>query len=145
MTRELTVNRLIECPTGEALGQVQREDGSVICKVLEKAWVDKNHDGISDKSVSRIPAARYLGKRRYSPAHKRELFELQGVPGRDNIQFHSGVTEDHSKGCVLTGLAHGTSNSKPAVLNGHKGEEALMKELEGVDECWFTFVDAYAA
>ena len=143
--RVLDVWRTKLCPTGERLGHIQREDGTVICKTLEKKWVDANHDGISDKGVSCIPAGKYLGRRVYSPKHKREVFELTGVKGRANIQFHSGVIESHSEGCVLTGLEHGVYQNKPAVLNGKLGEAALMKELEGVDECWFVFTDRFQA
>lgn len=141
--RILTVNRLVDCPTGEALGQIEREDHTVVCRSLEKPWIDANKDGISDKSVSRIPAGKFLGKRKFSPHHNRELFELVNVPGRANIQFHSGNTTDDSLGCIMTGLEHGTLNGKPAVLNGKLGEAAFMKELADENEVWFVFVDAF--
>jgi hypothetical protein len=142
--RVLTIRRLVDTPSGEALGQIEREDRSIICKTLEKAWVDKNADGISDKSVSRIPAGKFLGRRRFSPSHERELFELVNVPGRANIQFHSGNTTDDSLGCIITGLKYGTLRGKPAVLDGRLGEAALMKELAAEDEVWFVFEDAFA-
>lgn len=139
--RALTIRRLVVCPSGEVLGVIEREDHSLVCKTLEKAWVDANHDGLSDKGVSRIPAGRFLGKRVFSPHHQRELFELVNVPGRANIQFHSGNTEKDSLGCVILGLTHGTLEGKPAVLSGKLGEAAFMKELTDESEVWFTFVD----
>jgi hypothetical protein len=139
--RYLTIRRLVDSPSGEALGFIEREDNSVVCKTLEKPWVDANKDGISDKSVSRIPAGRFLGKRRFSPGHERELFELVNVPGRANIQFHSGNTTKDSQGCIILGLDHGTLDGKPAVLSGKLGEAAFMKELADENEVWFTFAD----
>lgn len=140
--RNLTIRRLADAPTGEALGFIEREDCTKVCCSLEKPWVDKNKDGISDRSVSRIPAGRFLGKRVMSPSRKRELFELVNVPGRSNIQFHSGNTEDDSEGCVILGTKHGTLDGKPAVLSGKLGEVAFMEELADENEVWFTFVDA---
>ena len=57
--------------------------------------------------ISCIPAGKYLCKRKVSP-HFGETFEVTGVPGRGDILFHEGNTEENTQGCILLGLAFGS-------------------------------------
>lgn len=138
--RHLTVVRSLEVDKA-TLGHVENEQRRLVLKVLERLYVDANKDGLSDPSVSRIPAGTYRAVLEYSPAHGRKLWELKGVPGRSEIQFHSGAVVAHSKGCVLTGTRFGAINGEIGILYGKAGETLLAKELEGEVECLITFID----
>lgn len=138
--RHLTVIRTFQSDA-VTLGRVENEQRQAVIVTLEKPWVDANGDGISDSNVSRVPPETFVAKLVFSPHHQRELWQLQGVPGRGCIEFHSGNTVDDSLGCVITGTHIGTLDGKPAVLNGKDGEARFMKELDGETVCSITFID----
>ena len=70
--------------------------------------------------LSSAPAGTYKATLRYDHTDQWRI-ELQGVPGHENVQIHTGNTPDDTKGCILIGkqlgpdlctIAAGTS--KPA-------------------------------
>jgi Family of unknown function (DUF5675) len=72
-------------------------DGEAICYVLERPW---EHNA---PAASSIPLGTYVAKIRVD-GPKRWRVELQGVPGRGNVQIHIGNTIADSIGCLLPGL-----------------------------------------
>ena len=52
------------------------------------------------RNNSCIPSGEYIVKP-YSSAKYKNSYEVQNVPNRDKILFHSGVVADHSKGCIM--------------------------------------------
>jgi len=52
---------------------------------------------------SAIPYGTYMCKFTPSPKYKRNMWELQNVPGFQGIRIHAGNTEDDSEGCILLG------------------------------------------
>jgi Family of unknown function (DUF5675) len=75
-------------------------DGNVIAYALELPWQGNK------PLVSSIPDGTYGGILRYDHPDKWRI-ELTGVPGRTNVQIHTGNTPDDSEGCVLVGLKLG--------------------------------------
>lgn len=88
-------------------------DGQKFCDTLEdkvRILIDKNADGDFDDQgegkiygETAIPAGIYDVVVTYSPTFKRELPLLLNVPGFSGVRIHSGVTAEHTKGCILVG------------------------------------------
>lgn len=95
-------------------GQLVPEDEQLIAVTLEHPWVDENHDQISDRKVSRVPAGIYhcVLRRNADTRHDYDVYELEDVPGRDNVQLHIGNLPEHTDGCILVGSAYGPVMSK---------------------------------
>lgn len=64
---------------------------------------EKNQVRGSDRAV---PCGTYELYPRFSPSHKRDMWFLRAVPGRENIMIHSGNDESHTLGCLMFGLVH---------------------------------------
>ncbi|MDR2582046.1 MAG: DUF5675 family protein [Fibromonadaceae bacterium] len=82
---------------------------------------------------SAIPYGTYTCKFTHSQKYKRNMWELQNVPGFQGIRIHSGNTEDDSEGCILLGERidsnyGGILDSKKAV---DKFEAMLAKSGNG--------------
>lgn len=135
--RTLTLYRMRETPDA-TYGRIEAEDCAQLCVTCERPWIDANNDGLSDKNVSRIPAGEYRAFRRKSPSRGYELFELEGVPGRQNIQIHRGNVAKHdSQGCILVGSGFGNGG----VTGSKLAFEKLMRELRDVNEFTLRVVD----
>lgn len=75
-------------------------------------------------NISRIPAALYLVKWTYSPAFKRMMYLVTGVPGRSGIRLHSANLmgdrakgfKSHLYGCVALGRRVGSIKGQRALL-----------------------------
>lgn len=131
--RTLTLHRMRENEVC-TMGRIETEDFQQLCVTLEEPWRDADKNGLGDKNVSRIPAGEFRAFRRLSPARGHEVFELEGVPGRTNVQLHKGNTVEDTLGCILIGTAFGTN-----CITGSKfAFEKFMAELKHVDE--FTLI-----
>jgi hypothetical protein len=131
---KLILHRMVE-GDGWTLGRLEDEEKRLVCYTAERAWVDKNGDGIGDTGVSRIPQARYQCGRdmhnKSGPAPY-ECWEVNGVPGRSEIHIHRGTDAvRHSKGCILVGTAFGVGGT---VVNSAVAFEKLMKLTAGLKE-----------
>lgn len=94
---------------------------------LERKWLDNRAE------VSCIPVGVYICKRVNSPRFG-DTFEVTGVSGRSHILFHSGNSEDDTKGCILVAEQFGSINGKTAVQVSREGFAEFMARLKGVDE-----------
>ena len=89
--------------------------------------------------LSSIPSGRYLCALRYSPAFKKELYRLCGVPGRSGVLIHAGNWAgdtdlgyiSNSQGCILLGAARGLASGQMAVLNSSAALRALHGRMGG--------------
>jgi hypothetical protein len=73
------------------------------CKTLELSW--KNNQ----RNISCIPTGEYEVKRKFSFKFG-WVYEIQNVPNRTNIYFHSGNTFFDIQGCILLGTHYGDLN-----------------------------------
>lgn len=84
-------------------GELQNDDGSIICYTLEHAYPDPN----SSNYLPKVPAGVFTCKRGMhileGMSAPFETFEITGVPGHTNILFHTGNVNADSAGCVLLG------------------------------------------
>ncbi len=116
-------------------GQLIDADHAVIACTLELAW--KNNQ----RGVSCIPAGQYICRRRYSPKHGYELFGIEGVPGRSDIEIHIGNTPKDSLGCVLVGTRFGEVRGEHGVLDSRKAFGRLMDLMRDVMTFPLTVID----
>lgn len=125
------------------LGEFRFDDGTHLCYTLEKPWVDVDGDGIGDRGKSCIPAGIFVLRRRWSPKHNAELFGIEQVPGRSDIEVHSANLPSQLEGCVAVGDAYGpvAPDDLPGILHSRVTLAAFMEALEGQDNIPLTVID----
>lgn len=102
-------------------GSLRRDDGTEECVTIELPWVDANHDGISDRNVSCVPAGTYTAERYFSPKHNAVVFRLLNVPGRDYCEIHVANLPVDLLGCIGVGRRFGNVQK----ASGEKGYGVL--------------------
>jgi hypothetical protein len=116
-------------------GQLEDAELRVICVTLEEPWRD------NERSVSCIPVGRYPAHRRLSQKRNTELFELEHVPGRSNIEIHVGNTTADTEGCVLLGTNYGQVNGQQGITGSRDAFRKFMDQLHGVDRIEIDVID----
>lgn len=91
-------------------------DGLFECFTLERKGVE-------------IPAGQYRIKIVASPHLGREVPQLENVPGRTEIDIHSGNIPLDSKGCVLVGASR-TNDGLELAYPAHPAEVALTAKVK---------------
>lgn len=91
-------------------------DGLFECFTLERAGVE-------------IPVGLYHIELMFSPHMGRELPQLENVPGRTDIDIHSGNIPADSKGCVLVGQSR-ASDGLELAYPAHPAEVALTSKIK---------------
>ena len=112
--------------TGVALGVLRDDAGRVFLTTFE------------DKP---IPAGRYTVKLMPAAANPKHgaSWEVQNVPGRTDILFHTGNDENDSDGCILVGL--GFSEYRFAITNSLLGMRRFKRFLANVREFQLDVID----
>lgn len=102
---------------------------------VEKPWVN------NQKNISCIPEGNYTASRYLSPTKGRgEVWQLNNVPNRTNIQIHKGNNEDDVIGCIALGTGLGWVQSenggrpKWAVTNSRYAMSEFMNVTKHLDE-----------
>lgn len=140
MTAWFTIRRL-DSTKSATYGEMVDDEERSVGVTLEPPWVDKNEDGISDKNVSRIPAGTYPAHRKLSPKRGYEVFELENVPGRTNIEIHIGNTTADTEGCILLGSNVGMVNGQHGITGSAAAFRKFMSLLTGVDRILLDVID----
>lgn len=96
----------------------------------------------NERNISCIPDGKYKVKRVRS-ARFGITFEVQDVPERSGILFHSGNTVADTEGCILVGQRYGTLAGKPAILNSSKAFELFLKLMNGITEAELIVISAF--
>lgn len=89
------------------------------------------------KGQTAIPTGRYRVAWRWSEKHKAEVPWLDGVPGFQAIEIHSGNTPDQTEGCQLVGTVRGldsVGHSRAAIEWLYPRIKAAVASPEG---CWY--------
>ena len=129
-----TLNRL-SWDDHATFGSLVDDERRQVAVTLELPWKDNAHD------VSCIPAGTYTATRRFSPKHHGEVFELQGVPNRGNIEIHAGNVARDSLGCILLGTTFGKVLGENGIVESRRAFSKFMASLAGVDAITLTIVD----
>jgi hypothetical protein len=93
------------------------------------------------RNVSCIPAGEYLCSIVDSP-HFGRTFEVQDVPDRDHILFHSGNVIEDTAGCILVGEREGKLRGDRAVLNSGATFRRFLATCSGLTEFRLEIVEA---
>jgi hypothetical protein len=97
-------------------------NGKIITYTLELPWRG------NAPLISSIPDGSYSAILRYDHPDTWRI-ELRGVPGRGNVQIHTGNAPDDSEGCILVGLNLGADLC--SVLESKKAYDALRIAFYG--------------
>ena len=93
---------------------------------LENQWLGNR------RNLSCIPVGEYVCER-YSSSKYSGTFIVTNVPDRSYILFHTGNTDEDTKGCILVAEEFGYLDKKVAVLSSRKGFNEFMRRMEGLD------------
>ncbi len=116
----------------------------IVCQTMEP--------GTNDVSAPRVPAGFYFcvphgWEPNSSFRYKRtwaligEIVSHQPMPGvpRAAVLFHSGARDEHTLGCVLTGVSRGLSRGGPGLINSYVGEAMdVMRKIIGESPFFLT-------
>lgn len=109
---------------------------AVFCVTLEPP--DKENKPFQ----SSIPAQQYVVyKRKHSKFG--EIFEVMNVPGRSGILIHSGVTVEHTEGCICVAEHFGKLKGDRAILNSGKTFKHFMEIMESIKFFHLTIHEKY--
>ena len=94
---------------------------------IEPAW-SNNVD-----NVSCIPEGKYRARRFASPKHG-TVWQLDDVPGRENIQIHVLNFAHQTEGCIGLGLRHEIINREAAVAESSRAVLRFNELLRNEEE-----------
>jgi hypothetical protein len=94
-----------------------------VAETLELPWRD------NQRGVSCIPEGTYECKLAWSPSRKYNVYWLQDVPGRQDVQIHVGNFPKDIRGCILVG----TTRGKNCVNSSKKAFAKFMERMGGKD------------
>ena len=95
----------------ETFGELFNEDGSSLCYTIELPWLD-NHP-----QKSCIPVGTYVANTYFSPHHGFNVWRLDAVPGRSEIEIHPANFASELLGCIGVGRSIGVIGDQNAVLD----------------------------
>ena len=94
---------------------------------LERPWLD-NHPDTSSIPAGIYAGFRFQGKRPY------DVFKLDGVPNRSDIELHIGNLPFNSEGCILLGSNVGQVSGLPGIVGSSVAFAKFMSRCTGADE-----------
>lgn len=103
-------------------GVITDDAGNHVCYTLELPWLNNAH------GISCIPTGLYHGDRFQSPHRATEVWKLRDVPGRGDIELHTGNLPHDTEGCILLGTLFGSVNGQPGVTGSAAAFKKFMEE-----------------
>lgn len=117
-------------PLGTA-GQMFDEPWFHVCYTIERPQTGEHPC---------IPEGTYAVRRYDSPSHGPGIWQLQGVPGRSNIQLHIANWPHELLGCIAPGLRPCTgADGEPGVESSRIAFQKFMGLTADDDALEFTF------
>jgi hypothetical protein len=92
-----------------------------ICETLELPWRD------NQRGISCIPEGSYECKLGFSPSRKYDVYWLQNVIGRQDVQIHIGNFTKDIRGCILLG----TTRNKNSIGASRVAFDKFMARMDG--------------
>lgn len=105
-------------------------DSLKICCTLEPGWNDniKDNPFTKENEASCIPEGMYLCKKYSGTIHK-NVWIITGIPGRSDVEIHTGNFAIQSKACVLVGEEHLNYKGVPILNNSQNTLNKLRTTL----------------
>lgn len=130
----LTLDRLAD--TGvSTFGSLHDAENNELCVTLELGW----HDNEPDRSC--VPPGTYKMARRFSPKHGMDVWGLEDVPGRSDIELHIGNFAKDTKGCILLGTGYQDFGKADGDVMGSKDAFThFMYLMKDVDDTTLTII-----
>lgn len=119
----LVLSRMEDCAV-QTLGMLVLADEN--CETIKDYVTLELAEG-DNKKMTRIPAGKYVVRKRYSKKFKNH-FILDDVEGRSYILIHKGNTYFDTRGCILVGTDIGEINGDghPDILNSKTALDELL-------------------
>ena len=128
--------RLDEGEGGGTFGRLYDEEGTELCRIVERPWLD------NQRKISCIPTGKYqLGfyqaGSKFYPKYRtkfanigndRGMIIINDVPGRSHILIHRGNFPTNSWGCLLTNLSVGRGDN--GKLRGFASTQSYRRVYE---------------
>lgn len=111
----------------------ESEQGTIGVLKIDKevfCWTLEPSDLLNKPDESCIPTGQYVCRRVRSPKFG-ETFMIINVPGRTNVLFHKGNTEDDTIGCILLGQTIHKLKGQRTILNSGKTFDDFMLAMAG--------------
>ena len=103
-------------------GEFYDPTGKLLCYTVERPWIN------NQPKVSCIPAGIYDVETYQSPT-KGQVWQLQDVPDRSNIEIHEANFPSQLEGCIAVGDSIGIIEGQKGVTNSDKTYAMLQQEL----------------
>lgn len=118
-------------------------NGEFLCNTIEDVDRKLNQNmsateiqKIKVAAETAIPTGTYAMRVTMSPKFKRDLVEIQNVPGFSGIRVHRGNTAQDSAGCVIVG----ENTAKGRVTNSTKYELMITEMVKKADYAYITII-----
>lgn len=100
--KKLTLKRWVKGDNKRGvIGEIISQEGNQLCVTLELPDLNNKKD------ISCIPIGTYECFQRISTKNNQRIdgivYELKGVPNRENVQIHIGNFLSNTEGCILVG------------------------------------------
>lgn len=111
--RVIRLKRIVHDSNAGTFGVLIFDDLFPYFTSIELPWKSNAHD------ISCIPAGEYLTSKIISPHFKYDVYELQNVPNRQNIEMHIANSIYDINGCIGIGRAFGiVETNGNGLING---------------------------
>ena len=127
--------RMNEDPISGTFGALLIQE-KPFCATLEPG------DLLNEEFRSSIPAQQYWCKKHYSPKFH-DTYLVLDVPGRTDVLFHSGNTNDDTLGCIVLAQYWGKLHGDRAVLNSGSTFWEFLKIMEPYKVFHLTIKECY--
>jgi len=120
--------------------------GELFCEDMHFSYTCEDKDRYLENGNEKIygqtaiPRGKYRLAITFSPHFKRNVVEIQNVPGFTKVYFHGGNNADDSLGCVLHGRVrtnNGCANCSEVVA---RLEAMVDKAEDEMEEMWLTIL-----
>lgn len=116
----------------------------LICETMEPGILDVNAPRVKPGFYHCVPhgweeGTRFKYKKTWALIGQDVSHQPKLGVKRAAILFHSGARDEHTLGCVLTGVSRGTSNGEPSLVNAYIGEAMdKMRDIIGNRQFYLT-------
>lgn len=122
----------VKVPSGDPQYGIIRVNGRFCCLSLERPWLSNL------PNVSCIPTGDYVclkvkDKTTQGGMKIDVTYEVQNVPNRSGILFHTGNSIRDTHGCIIPGLSLDFNDMEPLLLGSKDGFKRFIRFTQDID------------